>query len=194
MQSTHVQTLDVIGGVPPLKMRFSMLNHRYLISAFSTAGHPFRQELAAVSVLNSPKIVREFNVVEGYNLEPVCSVNEYPLGVLLHMPEINDGVERELSSISKYCYQTVVPRLVASVSSRFESSAVFFTDRSKGSSAGTKWCLHIGFVGNLYGLGPNRRSPPCMSSDSMSSLRALRTQKISHRTHSLVYEIKEASW
>jgi hypothetical protein len=45
MQSTHVQTLEVIGGVPPpLRMRFSMLNHRYLISAFSTAGHPLRQE------------------------------------------------------------------------------------------------------------------------------------------------------
>jgi hypothetical protein len=35
-----------------------------------------------------------------------------------------------------YCYQTVVPRLVAYVSSRFESSAVFFTDGSKG-EAGT---------------------------------------------------------
>jgi hypothetical protein len=31
-------------------------------------------------------------------------------------------------------------------------------------------------------------------SDSMSSLRALQTQKISPRTHSVVYEIKEASW
>jgi hypothetical protein len=70
-------------------MRFSMLNHGYLISAFSTAGHPLRQELAALSRLNSPKIVREFNVVEGYNLEPVHSVYEYPLGVLLHVPEVN---------------------------------------------------------------------------------------------------------
>jgi hypothetical protein len=40
MQSTHVQTLQVIGGVPPLRMRFSMLNHGYLISAVSTAAHP----------------------------------------------------------------------------------------------------------------------------------------------------------
>jgi hypothetical protein len=34
MQLSHVQTLEVIGGVPPLRMRFSMLNHGYLISAF----------------------------------------------------------------------------------------------------------------------------------------------------------------
>jgi hypothetical protein len=79
MQSTYVQTLEVIGGLPPLRMRFSMLNHGNLISAFSTTGHPLPQELAAFSRLNSPKIVREFNVVEVYNLEPVRSVYEYPL-------------------------------------------------------------------------------------------------------------------
>jgi hypothetical protein len=73
VQSTHVQTLEIIGGVPALRMRFS------------TAGHPLRQELAALSRLNSPKIVREFNVVEGYILEPVRSVYEYPLEALLHM-------------------------------------------------------------------------------------------------------------
>jgi hypothetical protein len=71
-------------------------------------------------------------VVEGYNLEPVHSVHEYPLRVLLHVPEVNDKVEREVSSISKDCYQTVVPRLVASVLSRFESSAIFFKDEFKG--------------------------------------------------------------
>jgi hypothetical protein len=52
------------------------------------------------------------------------------------VPEINDEVERELCSISKDCYQTVVPSLVASLSSGFESSAIFFTDGSKG-EAGT---------------------------------------------------------
>jgi hypothetical protein len=59
VQSTHVQTLEVIGGVAPLRMRYSMLNHGYLISAFSTVGHALRQELAAFSRLNSPKIVRD---------------------------------------------------------------------------------------------------------------------------------------
>jgi hypothetical protein len=39
MQSTHVQTLEVIGEVPPLRLRFSMLNCKYLISSFSTGGH-----------------------------------------------------------------------------------------------------------------------------------------------------------
>jgi hypothetical protein len=50
--------------------------------------------------------------------------------------EVNDEMGRELSSISKDCYQTVGPRLVAFVSSRFASSAVAFTDGYKG-EAGT---------------------------------------------------------
>jgi hypothetical protein len=107
-------------------------------------------------------------VVKGYNLEPIRSVYDYLLGASLHVPGDNDEVERELSFISKNCYQTVVPRLVASVSSKCEPSAVFCTDGFMGevstglgvfSSAGTKRCLHIKILGNFYGLGPNQRSP-----------------------------------
>jgi hypothetical protein len=63
MQSTHVQTLDVIGGVPPLMLRFSMLNHKYLVSAFLTGGHPLRWLLVVRSRLNSTKMDREFDIV-----------------------------------------------------------------------------------------------------------------------------------
>jgi ribonuclease HI len=109
----------------------------------------------------------------------------------------------------------VVPRLVASVSSRFESSAIFFTDGSKG-EAGTGFgvCQLNGgeisfrlrepsgvFTSELSAIfmaliqiGDHHPGEFIILSDSMSSLRALRTQRISHRTHSLVYEIKEASW
>jgi hypothetical protein len=82
--------------------------------------------------------------VEGYNLEPVRSVYEYPIGALLHVPEVNDEVERELSSISRDCYQTVVPCLVASASLRFDSSAVFFTDGGTrfGDEAGTRFGVY----------------------------------------------------
>jgi hypothetical protein len=58
--STLVQTLLVIGGVPPLRLGFSILNHRYLISAFLTGGHPLRRLLAVLSRLNSRKMVWEF--------------------------------------------------------------------------------------------------------------------------------------
>jgi hypothetical protein len=86
-------------------------------------------------------------------LEPVRSVYEYPLGALLHMPEINDEVERAPGLLCQLSGGEISFRLR-------EPSGVYTSELS----------------------------------DSMSSLRALRTQKISHRTHLLVYEIKEASW
>jgi hypothetical protein len=58
MQSTHVQTLEDIGGVPPLRLRFPMLNYKYFTAVFSTGGHPLRRLLAVLSRLNSTKMVR----------------------------------------------------------------------------------------------------------------------------------------
>jgi hypothetical protein len=41
---------------------------------------------------SSTKMVREFGMVEDYDLEPVHSVYDYPLEVLLHVPNVNDVV------------------------------------------------------------------------------------------------------
>jgi hypothetical protein len=40
-------------------------------------------------------------VLEGYNLKPVRSVYEYPLEAFLHVPEVNDEVERELPLLAR---------------------------------------------------------------------------------------------
>jgi hypothetical protein len=66
-----IKVIKVIKGVPPLGLRFSILNHSYLISAFLTDGHPLRRLLAVLSRLNSTKMVREFDMVGDYDLEPV---------------------------------------------------------------------------------------------------------------------------
>jgi hypothetical protein len=79
MQSSHVQTLEVIGGVPLLRWKFSMLNHKYLIWGFLTAGHRLGRLLSMLLGVNSKKIVWNFGVVDEYDLEPVRSVYDYPL-------------------------------------------------------------------------------------------------------------------
>jgi hypothetical protein len=95
MQSTHVQMLEVISGVLPLRLRFSMLNHKYLISAFSTGGHPLRGLLTVLPRLNSTNMVRELNMDRDYDLEVVRSVYDYPLEAW------NDVVEQELTSVHR---------------------------------------------------------------------------------------------
>jgi hypothetical protein len=107
-----------------------------------------------------------------------------------------------------------VPRLVASVSSRFESPAVFFTDGSKG-EADTGFGVYQLNGGEINfrlreprGVFTSDLSTSFMALvqirdqhpgefiillDNMSSQKALQTRKISPGTHSLVYEIKQAS-
>jgi hypothetical protein len=88
---------------------FNTEPYKYLISAFLTGGHPFRRLIAVLSRLNSTKIVWEFEMVGDYDLEPVLSVYDYPLEALLHVPNVNDVVDRELSSVGMDFYQIVVP-------------------------------------------------------------------------------------
>jgi hypothetical protein len=59
-------------------------------------------------------MVREIDMVGDY---------DYPLEALLHVPNVNDAVERELTSVGRDFYQMVVPRWVA---------LIFFIDGSKG--------------------------------------------------------------
>jgi hypothetical protein len=44
-------------------------------------------------------MVRNFDLIGNYDLEPVRSVYDYPLEVLLHVPNVNDVVEQELTSV-----------------------------------------------------------------------------------------------
>jgi hypothetical protein len=61
---------------------FSMLNQKYLISAFSTAEHPLGWLLLVLLGLNSTKMVQGFGMVDDYDLEPARSGYDYPLGVI----------------------------------------------------------------------------------------------------------------
>jgi hypothetical protein len=83
--------------------------------------HPLRRLLAVLSGLNSTKMDREFGMVEDYDLELVCSVYDYPIEALLHVSNANDVVEQELTSVEKDFNQMMVPRLMASATSGFNS-------------------------------------------------------------------------
>jgi hypothetical protein len=48
------------------------------------------------------------------------------------VPNVNDVVEQEQSSVGRDSCQMAVSRLVSSATSIFDSSSIFFTDGSKG--------------------------------------------------------------
>jgi hypothetical protein len=119
-------------------------------------------------------------------------------------------VEQELTYVGKDLYQIVVPRLVASETSRFDSSSIFFTDRSKSGADAGFGVYHSGGPQSSFrvrepsGVFTSEISVIFVAliqikarlfvTDSMNSLKALQTRRVAPRTHSLVYEIKEACW
>jgi hypothetical protein len=70
MQSTHVQTVEIIAGVEPLRLRYSMLNQKYLTKVVSSAIHPLKQKLSELHSMGSPKIIREFSIISSLNINP----------------------------------------------------------------------------------------------------------------------------
>jgi hypothetical protein len=68
-------------------------------------------------------------MVGDYDLEPVCSFFDYPFEALLNVPNVNEVVERELTFVGEDFYQMLLPRLVASETSGFDSSSIFCCER-----------------------------------------------------------------
>jgi hypothetical protein len=64
------------------------------------------------------------------------------------MPNVNNVVEQELISVEKDFYQIVVPRLVASATSRLDSSSIFFTNGSK-NGTGTGFSVPFWWIRTL---------------------------------------------
>jgi hypothetical protein len=85
----------------------------YWWSAFSTSGHPFRRLLAVLSGLNSTKMVREFDMVGDYDLEPVHSVNGYPPEALLHVRIVSENGSGGAGT--NFCSKGLFPNGSASV-------------------------------------------------------------------------------
>jgi hypothetical protein len=50
-------------------------------------------------------MVQEFGKVDDYDWEPVRSVYDYPLEALFLVPNVNDVVEKEQTSVEKDFYQ-----------------------------------------------------------------------------------------
>jgi hypothetical protein len=100
MQSTHTGTVEVLSGVPPLDLRFSYLNRRFLINAFSKGSDTLRGRLQTLADLGSGKIMREFTSVQALGIEPRDSYVQHNFRALLSVPEVIEDMQSALASTS----------------------------------------------------------------------------------------------
>jgi ribonuclease HI len=143
------------------------------------------------------------------------SVYNRPLDALLYTPHVDSEIRVELSEFQRDDYNVVAPRVVSAITSRYARDSVIFTDGSR-SAGGTGFgVFHYDnfemayrlaepsgvytseLTAIFYALEHIRSHPPgrfLILSDSLSSLQALQSRKISPKVHSMVYQCKEAFW
>jgi ribonuclease HI len=215
MQSTHVQTVEIIARIEPLRLRYSMLNQRFLTSVFSNETNPLKAKLCSLKSMQSPKIIREFDIVNSFNLQATASVYNPPLDALLFVPKEFETVKEQLANHRKEEYHQIASNIVSSATSQLDKNSIIFTDGSRSEGETGFGVYH--FENFVFGLRLHEPSgvftseltailhalihikthPPgqfLIMTDSMSSIAALQSQIISPKTHPLVYDCKEAFW
>jgi hypothetical protein len=167
-----------------------------------------RGRLQTLADLGSGKKVREFTLVWALGIEPRDSNVQYNFQALLSVPEVVEDMRSALED-----FPQVVSSSCSSISEKFSGSPLIFTDGSR-SEEGTSFGIYVPghhsfgyrlqelsgmFTAEITALltalrfvGSGQLGEFLILTDSLSSIKALRSRKISPRTHSVVHECKEA--
>jgi hypothetical protein len=89
MRSTPNNCLGVLGGIPPLAVRFAYLNFRYLVAAFYRLGHPLRDRLGVLGALNMGCCIKGYSDVLSLDIVPSESFTWHELPALLGTPLVD---------------------------------------------------------------------------------------------------------
>jgi hypothetical protein len=208
IQSTPNNSLGVLGGVSPLAERCMYLKYRYLVTVFHKHGHPLRERLETLNRLNSERCLKMFT------FQPSRTYAQYDLAALVSVPDIDETMTVALASVDKSMYQSVASRELATITSDYPTENIFYTD---GSMIGdvAEFAVH----NSNYETGHQLAKPSSVFSaetsairmalehiqicprgrylilsDSLSSLMAMRSRRITCKTHPWVYESKQIYW
>jgi ribonuclease HI len=216
MQSTHTDTVEMLCGVVPLDLRFSYLNSKFLILTFSKINHPLKSKLKQLADLGSRKLTRDFATVDSLEVNLSESYTQFNLQALLSTPNIRDDVARSLVGFSKESYTTVAPLHFNSIiRNSFSESTLIYTDGSK-SNNGTGFGVYAKDITQFghrivepasvfsaelqainYAIEYINTQPTgefSILTDSLSAIEALKSRKISIKTHPIVHVIKDTLW
>jgi hypothetical protein len=179
------------------------LNSIYLVAVFHRLDHPLKRKLESIAGYSD---VFPLNTVSSE------SFIQHDFPALLATYFMCDHIKRALSGVQTSIYSVVAPRELLTVTAMYAASMVFHTDGSLIDGC-TRFAFHrtgeddFGykisspawiFTAELTALFVTLRNiweviklpEKCLiRTDSLSLVKALLSRKISHRTHSLVYEM-----
>jgi hypothetical protein len=160
--STPNNSLGVLSGIPPLPVRFVYLSSSYLVAVLYRLGHPLREKLRDLGIMNMNRCIQGHSNVLSMDITPSETFTRHKLSVLFGTPLVDVHMENALPGVQDTMYPLVVPRVLSVVTSEYVESAVFYTD-------GSLIDRSAGFAG-VGGFGFKLSSPAGVFSAEQSAL------------------------
>jgi hypothetical protein len=123
-------SLGVLNGMAPLAERFMYLNDRYLVAVFCRLDHPLKRRLETLRELNLGRCLAGFADVLPLNIFSSGLFTRHDFLALLVTHFVSDHMERALSGVQTSMYSVVAQRELLTVTARYATSMVFYTDGS----------------------------------------------------------------
>jgi hypothetical protein len=132
MRSTHVMSVEVLAGLPPIKQRLLFLNERLLVSALVKPNDLLMVKLEELhriwmnsNCLPEWQIVRESRIVSGTHF-----FTEFDLHLvdLTFVPRVHNGVRMGLRGVDESLFPIIAPRLLGEVLGELQGPTVIYTD------------------------------------------------------------------
>jgi hypothetical protein len=130
IRSTPNNSLGVLSGIPPLRHRLFYLNFRYLVNNFQKNGHPLRDKLEELNDLSPQKCLIPFHEVSGLDIQPEFGYTKHELGAILSTPRVNRHMEVALSGVHADIYPIVARLELRAGIALIAPSNLFYTDGS----------------------------------------------------------------
>jgi hypothetical protein len=126
--STLNNSLGVLSGTPPLRHRLFDLNFRFLVNISQKNGHPLRDKLEKLYDLSPQKCLIPFHEVSGLDIQPEVGYTRHELGAILSTPRINRHIKVALSGVHANMYPIVAPLKLRAGIALSSLSNLFYTD------------------------------------------------------------------
>jgi ribonuclease HI len=134
MRSTHTGSIEVICGVPSVKIRYALLNYRYVVGAMFKEEHWIIKRLEKLTNLSPQmevcKIFVNIRVVMGSQTQYV-DLYRYTLKEIIFIPKILNNIRTQIpkKANEQYTSQAVMQIFLSAVES-FDKNNLIFTDGS----------------------------------------------------------------
>jgi hypothetical protein len=135
MRSTHVLSVEVIAGLPPIRQRLSFLNEWFLVSALVKTNDLLMVKLDELHrIWNNSNCLLEWQIIRESRIgSKTHFLTEFDLHLvdLTFVPRVPNGVHMGLRGVDESLFPIIAARLLDEALGELHEPTAIYTDGSK---------------------------------------------------------------